>query len=697
MFYKRIRLALLLTGYLLPSQAKGTGYLAAAIPEIPTETAIAKNRPGGGNVKEKMLAAAGKGDKQLKSLVATKSALHAAGVVPAKDLDYPAFTIPDSLKEKAHAVKRMEELTVKMVNPGEVRINHHYVITVLDAKGDRYAAIHEYYNKLRDVRSIKARLINALGMEEAKLKQSDVSDVSGTGDQALMSDTRYKLYRFNCKIYPYTVEIETEVRFNHAFYLPDWTPQEDENYAVEQSKLTVTVPADYTLRYKTFHYNGEPVVGNEKDNRSYSWEVKGMKPMPEEDYVPEDYDRTTTVMLAPSYFEMQDYKGNMNTWEEMGHFVYVLNQGRDVLPDNIKKTVHELTDGKSDKEKIDILYRYLQQHTRYILITLGIGGLQTYDANSVATKGYGDCKALSNYMVALLKEAGIPANYVLVQAGDTDTELVEDFPSTQFNHMIACVPGKNDTTWLECTSQTLPTGYLSSFTAGRPVLVVADKGSKLVRTPAYGMDQNVKVRRITATVSETGDMLVKINTHSTAFMQDYVQDMIHSLSHDKIMEKLREDRLMPSYDVNKYEAKEIAGAIPAIDEEMEINAHSYATVSGKRIFLEPNLLSKAGAKLETTVPRVSPVNIYSPYRKVDSVLITIPAGYTSESVPQPVTLKSNFGEYTSSIQVKDNQIIYIRNYSHKAGMYPAGEWANFVAFNNAVYKADRSKIVLVKQ
>jgi hypothetical protein len=615
----------------------------------------------------------------------------------AKDPEYPAFTIPDKLKEKAHAVKRMEELTVKIVNPGEVRVSRHYVITVLDAKGDKYAGIHEFYNKLRDVRSIKGRLIDPLGFEVARMKQSDISDVSGTGDQALMSDTRYKLYRFGYKVYPYTVEVETEVRYNHAFYLPDWMPQEDENYAVEQSKLVVTVPADYKLRYKTFRYNGEPVVTNEKDSRTYTWEVKNMAAMPEESFVPEDYERTTTVMLAPSDFEMQDYKGSMNSWEELGHFIYTLNQGRDVLPDNIKKTVHELTDGKSDKEKIDILYRYLQQHTRYILITLGIGGLQTYDANSVATKGYGDCKALSNYMVALLKEAGVAANYVLVQAGDTNTQLVEDFPSTQFNHMIACVPGKGDTTWLECTSNTLPAGYLSSFTAGRPVLVVADHGSTLARTPAYGMDQNLRVRRISATVAETGDMLVKINTHSTAMQQDYVQDMIHSLSHDKILEKLREEQLMPSYDVNKYDAREIAGAVPAVDEEMEIKAHSYATVSGKRMFLEPNLLSKITTKLETGEPRVALVNIYSPFIKIDTVTITIPAGYVPESVPQPVTVKSNFGEYTSGIQVKDNQVIFTRRYCNKAGIYPASEWVNFAAFNNAVYKADRARVVLVKQ
>lgn len=614
----------------------------------------------------------------------------------AKDPDYNTAAIPANLKENAHAVKRMEEMKVRIVSPGEVRINRHYVVTVLDAKGEDAVSVLEVYNKLVEVRSIKGYLYDASGKEIRKLKQSEISDMSGVGDAALMSDNRFKAHRFDYKLYPYTVEYETELKVNHAFYLPDWTPQEAEEYAVEQSKLTVSMPADYKIRYKAFRYNGAPVITNDKDGVTYSWEVTGMSALPDETYTPEQYYRTTTVMLAPSGFEMQAYKGSMNSWEELGYFVYTLNKDRDVLPEGMKKTVHDLTDGKSDAEKTDILYRYLQKHTRYILIKLGLGGWQTYDASYVAAKGYGDCKALSNYMVALLKEAGVAANCVLVHSGMRNTRFVEDFPSTQFDHVIVCVPGRSDTTWLECTSNSLPTGYLSSFTADRPVLVLADKGSKLVRTPAYTIDQNLQVRRILATVSATGDMAVNINTHYTGLQQDDVQEQLHALSHDKIIEKLRDSRLMPSYDVKKYAAKETGGLLPVVDEQLEISAHNYASVSGKRMFIEPNLMSKNGAKLDGSLTRVADISVFFPYRDIDTVQITIPEGYQPESMPQPVTLKSVYGEYKASVQVKDNQIVYIRSFDHKAGLFPASGWNDFAVFNNAIYKADRARIVLVK-
>jgi transglutaminase-like putative cysteine protease len=165
------------------------------------------------------------------------------------------------------------------------------------------------------------------------------------------------------------------------------------------------------------------------------------------------------IYLASSEFEMAGYKGNMNTWENLGKFMQDLRGGRDQLPADIKQKVHELTDKEPDpNKKVAKLYEFMQQNTRYVSIQLGIGGLQPFDATYVATKRYGDCKALSNYMSALLKEIGVPSYYTLVKSGEGNTFFVPDFPSDQFDHVILCVPLKKDTMWLECTDQTLPAG-----------------------------------------------------------------------------------------------------------------------------------------------------------------------------------------------------------------------------------------------
>ena len=81
----------------------------------------------------------------------------------------------------------------------------------------------------------------------------------------------------------------------------------------------------------------------------------------------------------------------------------------------------------------------MQKSTRYVNVSLGVGGWQPIAAKDVYKHGYGDCKALSNYMKALLKEAGITAHYTLVNAGARARRLLADLPGSSFNHAILCV------------------------------------------------------------------------------------------------------------------------------------------------------------------------------------------------------------------------------------------------------------------
>lgn len=625
------------------------------------------------------------------------SMLLALQPVFAGDPDYAVSKIPEKLKKNAHVVKRMENVEVRIYSPTEVRLIKHYVITILDAKGEGDAQLVEGYDKLVAIRSIKGALYDAAGKQVRKLKQSDIQDLSSVDDGSLMTDGRMKRHRFYENLYPHTVEYEVEQTINHTFYLPAWIPQEGEEYAVEQSRLIVSVPQDYVLRHRSYNYKGEPVSITDNGIRTFTWEVKELEALPDEDYAPEWHNRSVMVRLAPATFEMQRYKGSMNTWEEYGNFMYALNKGRDELPENVKQTVHKLTDGLNREEKISKLYRYLQQNTRYISVQLGIGGWQTFDAAYVAGKGYGDCKALSNYMCAMLKEAGVNASCVLVRAGDGLALRDEEFPCTQFNHVIVCAPGTKDTTWLECTSNFLPAGYLSGFTANRAVLVLNETGSKLVRTPTYTTMQNLQVRRTEAKASETGDMSIHVNTHYTGLQQDDLQAILHRWSKEKILDNLKQGLQLSSYDISKYDCKEIVDGLPCVDEQMEVNAHNYASITGKRMFLEPNIMSKTSSRIEPGKERRADIYLNYSYKDIDTVQISIPEGYEPESLPAPVTLSSPFGTYSCKVSVKGSLVTYTRALERWAGTYPATMYPELETFFNTIYKADKARAVFVKK
>jgi hypothetical protein len=610
---------------------------------------------------------------------------------------YAVNKIPVDLLKNANVVKRFEDLKFEILNTATARLSHRVVLTILNEEGDKHAVLEEYYNKLHVIESMEGRLFDAQGKKIQTLKKSDIKDLSGTSDDNLADDNRVKQFSFYHKVYPYTVEYEIEVKFNYTLFYPGWVPQEDESYAVEYSKTSVVCPHDIEFRYKAYNYPGLPEITTEKNTRVYSWQIKNLTAFKKEYASPMWYELTPVVCMGPVQFQIGDYLGNMSSWQDFGKFVFSLNKGRDELPTDIKATVHRLTDDISNtQEKIKILYDFFQKNTRYVSVQLGIGGWQPFDAHYVATNRYGDCKALSNYMFSLLKEAGVKSYYTLVKAGDDKHFFIDDFPSSQFDHVILCVPVKRDTTWLECTNQTIPAGYLGSFTCNRTAFLVDENGGTLVQTPRYGLKENLRLRKTIGSIDEEGNLAVNITTDYKAVRQDNLHELISRLSNDRMKEVLKEEIDLPNYDVIKFNYKESPGILPVITETLDITDKNYAQVTGARLFLIPNIISRSHLKLDHEDTRKFDILLNNEYHDIDTVEIKIPAGYKLEAAPADVDIKNKFGHYSTSTKLTNDKIVYYRSMEKYKGRFPPTSYDELVKFNDQVYKSDRASVVFIK-
>ena len=194
--------------------------------------------------------------------------------VMAGDGDYAVSKIPAELLKNADVVKRMEEMRFEVVDLGKSRLYHKYALTILNENGDKYARLVLGYDKLREIKSMDGKLFDADGKKIKELKKSEVKDLSGTSDISLMDDNRIKAHSFFHRLYPYTVEYESEVQLTGSFFFPAWDPLDNERIAVVQSAMTVIAPADFVIRYKAFNYKNEPAIQNEKGSKIYRWEAK---------------------------------------------------------------------------------------------------------------------------------------------------------------------------------------------------------------------------------------------------------------------------------------------------------------------------------------------------------------------------------------------------------------------------------------
>jgi hypothetical protein len=469
---------------------------------------------------------------------------------------------------------------------------------------------------------------------------------------------------------------------------------------VENSRLVVTAPAQYALRYRQYHYNREVAITEMNGIKTYTWEVRNRPTYYPEPLAPSWLHLETCVKLAPGDFEIQGYKGTMYTWTDMGNFINTLWQGRDQLPEEAKKKVHALVDGlKDEKEKISVLYDFLQKNSRYVNIQLGIGGWQPFDATSVYNNRYGDCKALSNYMVALLKEAGISANSVLIKAGSTDPDIDTSFACSQFNHAIVLARTGGDSIWLECTSQTLPPGYLGSFTDDRDALLIERTGGTIVHTPVYGLAENRLDRTVRGSIDSNGNFKATMQIRYTGLEQDYLHGLINHYTTKKELSTQRQQDLgLSNFVINDLSYQQTRGKIPVIEETMQLSAENYATHTGSRLFIAPGLFLKSVTRLpDPREPRKNDIELMTSFQETDSLILQVPPDYIPERALESRRFASSFGGYNFHAELNNNILTINCHFQQVKGRYPAASFSRLVQFFNLVYRESTNDLILVKK
>ena len=616
-----------------------------------------------------------------------------------------AAAIPEDLKKEAHAIFRYDKTELKIKDLEEVIAVRKYAVTVLDEKGNKYANITEGYNQLLKIQKIKGRLLDAEGKELKTLKEKEISDYSTFGTSFVYhSDSRVKFFSFRHTTYPYTVEYEIEETIKTTFFLPDWQPQAGNDCAVESAEFTVTYPSAIPVRHKEYLLPKDAEKSTSKagdDLETVSWKVKSIAAYERQPFVHTGSYDEPTVAIAASRFELLKHKGDMQSWRSLGAFFYELNKDRDVLPEDKKALVRSLTATETNTyDKIQKLYSFMQQNTRYVANEYGIAGWQTFDAESVARNGYGDCKGLTNYLKALLKEAGIPSYAALVYAGEQPFRVEEQFPSNAFNHVILCVPQPKDSIWIECTSQQLPAGYLGSFTQGRKVLLTTENGGFLCNTPSYSKDKSYIRRKAFLQLDNSSrQQKIKLQHVYSGLMQDDLEHFLKTQPEDKIRESVNSKFPFPSYSVTGYNYKHTGSKLlPVVEEQAEVTVAGIISNTQKRSFVNLAWMRNPMPEMFQTTPRTKPFVLNESFRITDTVTVELPQGTEIETMPKTSNFKYSFAEYHVHFEKAGDIITMIRTYEQNEGTYDAADFEKFQQLYRLINaEKDNLSIVLLNK
>lgn len=631
-------------------------------------------------------------------LLISTSTLLDAHIDDFKERNYSTKLIKPELLKDAEAIVRINH-TIFEINDEETAVMKvKKAFTVFKKDKQDFGRIILWYDRFRSVEELEGKIFDSSGKLIRELEEEDVKDYSAFSEYTLYQDTRIRYAELYYDKFPYTVEYEYEISFDGYIDWPTWYSQTTLD-AVEESKFDVVVPADYNLRYWCNNDAAEPKISNEDDKKIYRWQIENLPKLSQDVYGDDIEDVAAIVKIAPDKFIIDGYAGTMHSWKDFGKWFGELAKGRNKLPQPAIDEIKKITaDTKDEKELVKKLYKYMQSRTRYVSVQLGIGGWQPFDALYVHERGYGDCKALSNYMSAILKTAGINSNLVLINNGYHRLPLISEFPSNQFNHVILCVPLRQDTVWLECTSQLMPSGVIQWSNENRAALMITDNGGVIVNTPNSSANKNLQYRKADVKIMLGGNAETSAEVSWNGNQYLYVENAIHDASPDEKEKWVINSLGVADAKLEKFRFITDESADYDLSLEVKVNLPRYAAVSGERIFLNPNIMERRKNIPADVEQRLSPVRFSYPYKDVDSIYITMPSGYGVEAMPNELNMQTSFGKFTSkTLKISDSQLLYIRELEMEDYLIPAENYKEYRKFMADIVKADKTQVVLIRR
>ena len=605
-------------------------------------------------------------------------------------------TVPETLKENASVITFLNDAYFEVTDIDRAYLTVHKIMTVLNAEGKDVLDFSQYSNKFVELNDAEIKVYDAKGKQTNKYKLKDMNTVAN--GEGLISDGKITYLVVPSLSYPVTVEYSYVIKFKGTLIYPAYNIQEGAGEAVVRSSFTAKVPADLDLRYKENNIVLKPEISSTDKYKSYRWSVNNIPPITYEQGAVSYARKYPKIILAPNRFRIYDTDGDMTSWKNFGQWESNLTTNLNKLTEDrilfFKDLVKNAT---TEKEKIKLVYNYLQKNFRYVSIQLGIGGFQPFPASFTDQKKYGDCKGLSFYMFAVLNSLGIKSHIALINAGYNETPADPAFPCNEFNHMILCVPQKTDSIWLECTSKSSDFGVLGGFTENRYALLITENGGQLVATPASKPSDNIFTSSTIVNLAADGSgNAVFIPKVKGAFKQSFM----HVLLQEK-----KEGQKEFLIDVLGFkQPDEFAIQQNEADDQFEASFDlTFEKIpeftSGSKMFLPLHMYKLWNTTMPKAENRLMDYYFNHPFQKTDTTIYHLPDGMVSDALPTDKVHRCDFGNYSTKYwySEKEQNVYSVSNLTLLQYKIPAAGYTQMKKFFDEVAKDQSQRIVVKKK
>ncbi len=610
--------------------------------------------------------------------------------------DYSVLFLPKHLSENSNSVVIEELIEVDVTKIAKMTTKKRRVVTVLNKLGNNKVELYEYYNPNSKVKKINASIYDASGKEIGRFKKRNFIDVGRTGTN-MYADSRMLYLNYTPTSYPYTVVFESEVESGDTGFMKSWVPVNGYAESIQKSEFRIKFDPDNKPKYKTQNLEGYNItIEDNPDEIIFS--AADLPAFKYEEHSPIGSKIFPVIRVALDKFYYKGIQGFAKDWKEFGSWMEsdLLSDVRD-LPESTLKKVRDLVAQETTNEgKARLIYQYVQEKVRYISIQIGIGGWKPMPATEVDNLSYGDCKALTNYTKTLLDAVGVPSYYTILYGHSQKWDIMEEFASLQGNHMILGIPDGDKITWLECTSQDTPYGYIGSFTGDRKALIITPEGGKIVHTQVYDATESTQENIARVRLDANGNVTAEFSSVSRGIQYEDKYPLLKKKVGEVDTYYKKRWGYINGFSIEDLKFRNDKQTI-AFSEQMRMKIPGYAARIGNDYLFCPNIFNQSSYIPPRIEDRKQNLYLNNGYMDIDSILVEIPENFVIDALPEPTLVETKFGKYEIVFaETAENNLHYTRKIQIEKGEFPPSEYENYREFLRDIARLDKTRI-LIKQ
>lgn len=549
------------------------------------------------------------------------------------------------------------------------------------------------YREDEKLEILEASILNTDGHVLRKLKKKEIISRSDISYNSFYEDNLIKDFKLKWHQYPYRIKYAYRKSVHEFLHVVDWSPVLYKNVPVQHATLKVHLPENYEV-FMNYSEELKHHVETLENHNVYYWEGSYTNQLHNETFGINFIEKLPRVTIVPKTFNYT-IEGQFDSWSSYGKWQSQINTGLDELPPSEKMVVDKLIAGLSDKKAIaKKLYRHMQANTRYINVSIDEGGLVPYPASYVCTNKYGDCKALTIYMKALLKYAGIDSYYTVIYSDENPVRVNKSFPSHQFNHVILNVPMEKDTIWLENTASYIPFNYLGTSTQNRTALMIDGNNSELIRTPRLKPGDVHEESHYSLLLNDDGNGILKANKKYRGRGFELYKYVDVELSKERQEYLILQDLPIKNIDQINWKIAQPKEDQALLIMELSLTLENQFRMLGESIALSLFPIYTQPFKRKKT--RENELRINYPIYKTDSFDIDLPfIEKYRVKLPAEISIESKYGSYGENYSLKDNKIFVKRSYQLHANDYPKEEYPEFYAFMKSIEEHQLKSVIIL--